>query len=185
MKNLLIGFCAFLLLGLSVNAQGKYFTREGNAKFFSTSPLEDITADNHQVTAVLDTETGRLEFAVLMKSFEFEKALMEEHFNENYVESDKFPKATFKGEILNLAEAVDFGTNGEYEVKVSGDIEIHGVSKPHEAMATLSVTDEGIKGMSVFNVACADHDIKIPSVVSENIAEIIEVTIDIMLLPFE
>lgn len=185
MRILIVALIGFLSISISATAQGKYFTREGFAKFFSESPLENITAENHQVTTVLDTESARMEFAVLMKSFEFEKALMEEHFNENYVESDDFPKASFKGAIVDADTAIDFATAGVYEVVLAGALNIHGVEKEVEVPGTIEVLEGGINANAVFNVACSDHDIKIPSVVKDNIAEIIEVTIEVKLLPFE
>src|SRR4030042_6695880 len=96
----------FLTLFFAANAQ-KYMTKNGYIGFFSHTPLEDIKADNNQVASVLDISTGEIVFQVLIKSFHFEKTLMEEHFNENYMESDKFPKSTFTGKIINLS-SVDF-----------------------------------------------------------------------------
>src|SRR5688572_4970867 len=103
MNKLIMMFVAIVMLvSTHVQGQSKYFTKEGRAQFVSKAPLEEIEAVNKKVTSVLDASTGQLEFSVLMKAFEFQKALMQEHFNENYVESDKFPKATFKGKIENF-----------------------------------------------------------------------------------
>ena len=107
----------FLFIGListfSLQAQ-KYMTKNGNIKFYSETPMETIEATNNQVNAALDTQTGDLVFKVLIKSFQFEKALMQEHFNENYMESDKMPNSTFKGKVTNLS-AIDFTKEGTYE----------------------------------------------------------------------
>ena len=84
--------------------QERFFTKTGSISFFSKTPLEDIEAHNRSVTCVLDSKTGNVQFAVLMKGFEFKKALMQEHFNEDYIESDKYPKAEFKGQIVNNSE---------------------------------------------------------------------------------
>ena len=103
MKNLIILFFCLAAVSFSANAQ-KFITKTGHIKFFSDSPLEKIEAHNHQVNAALDASTGDFVFKVLEKSFEFNKALMQEHFNENYVESDKFPNALFSGKITNIKD---------------------------------------------------------------------------------
>ena len=115
------------LSAFSLKAQ-KYITRNGFIRFFGETQFETIKADNNQVASILDTQTGEIVFQALMKSFQFEKALMEEHFNENYVESDKYPKAVFKGKIADLS-AVDFTKNGVYNVQVQGELSLHNVTK--------------------------------------------------------
>ena len=126
MKKLIIPV-TFLLFALTVNAQ-KYITKNGYVSFFGHTPMEDIKADNNQVASILDISTGEIAFQVLIKSFQFEKALMQEHFNENYLESEKFPRSTFSGKITNLSE-VNFSKSGKYEATVEGDLLIHGVTK--------------------------------------------------------
>ena len=130
-------FFTFIIAGLfiTVDAQ-KYITRNGYTGFFSSTPLEDIKADNNQVACILDASTGNIVFQVLIRSFRFEKALMEEHFNENYLESEKFPKSTFEGKITNISD-VDFSKNGIYNVTVNGDLSMHGVTKPVRADGTI------------------------------------------------
>ncbi len=179
--------CFFLFLA-SFNADAqdaaeKYFTKEGHIKFHSETPIETIEADNYKATSVLDAASGAMEFAVLIKAFEFEKALMQEHFNENYMESDEYPKSKFKGKITNIDE-VDFAKEGTYTVKVVGDLTIHGETNPVEAEGTFEVGKEGIQAMSKFVVKPADYGIKIPAVVVENIAEEIEITVDLNYQPF-
>ncbi len=161
---------------LSGFAQAKYFTRNGNISFFSSTPVEDIKADNFNATAVLDSKTGAFEFSVLMKSFNFKKALMQEHFNENYVESSKFPKSVFKGSIENISD-VDFSKDGEYPVTVSGEITLHGVTKQITTPGVLTVSGEKINSNAVFKLSPEDFDIEIPSVVRDKIANEIEVTV--------
>lgn len=165
-------------------AQSKYFTRNGTVVFHSSAPLEDITADNRSVTAVLDAESGALEFSALMRSFNFKKALMQEHFNENYVESEKFPKATFKGKVVDM-DKVDFATPGTYPVTVSGDLTLHGVTQPLTTEAVFEVGDAAITGKSEFIARPADFDIEIPGIVRDKIAKEIKVTVDVELEPFE
>src|SRR4249919_2520933 len=113
MKKINLVLIAILISGISFGQ--KYFTKNGKINFDATSPNspEKVEAVNRTVTCVVDTKTGNIQFAVLMKGFEFEKALMQEHFNENYVESDKFPKAEFKG-IINNSDQVNFAINNEY-----------------------------------------------------------------------
>jgi len=159
-------------------------TRNGYIGFFSGTPIEDIKADNNQVASVIDISTGEIVFQVLIKSFKFAKALMEEHFNENYLESEKFPKSTFKGKITNLA-AVDFSKPGQYEVIVEGDLNIHDVTNKVSVTGSIEVIPGGINANSKFNVVPEDYKIKIPAIVRENIAKIIEVTVAIRYSPVE
>jgi polyisoprenoid-binding protein YceI len=173
-----------LTLTASLSAQSKYFTRNGTVTFFSSAPMEDITAENYNATAVMDAESGALEFSVLMKSFNFKKALMQEHFNENYVESDEFPKATFKGKVTNLSE-IDLTKDGSYPAEVDGEITIHGVTKIIAPTGTISVKAGKVNLESMFIVKPEDHDIEIPDVVREKIAKEIEVTVSADLEPLK
>lgn len=170
-----------LIIGLSsvcaTQAQ-KFMTKNGHISFYSETPIETIQADNSQVNAALDIQTGDMVFKVLIKSFQFEKALMQEHFNENYLESDKFPNSTFVGKVTNLS-AIDFSKEGTYEAILEGDLTIHGVTKKISEKGTFTVkAGDKIHGQSKFNVKPADYDIKIPGAVVKNIAETIEVTVD-------
>jgi len=169
-----------LIISYSVNAQ-KYMTKNGNIKFYSETPMETIEATNNQVNAALNSQTGDLVFKILIKSFQFPKALMQEHFNENYMESDKFPNSTFQGKVTNLS-AIDFTKEGTYEAAIEGDLTIHGVTKKISEKGTFTVqAGDKIHGNSKFNVKPADYNIKIPGAVVKNIAEAIEVTVDVEL----
>jgi len=174
-----------LLLGLflTANAQ-KYMTKNGYIGFFSSTPVENIKADNNQVASVIDISTGEVVFQVLIKSFKFEKALMEEHFNENYMESDKFPKSTFKGKITNPA-SVDFNKQGNYDVTVEGDLTIHDVTKKVTVKGSIDVTSGGIDANSKFIIVPEDFKINIPGVVRNSIAKTIEVTVTTKYTPVE
>src|SRR5690606_1652063 len=110
----------------------------GKVSFHSDAPLEKIEAHNASASTVLDAASGNLEWAVLIQGFQFEKALMQEHFNENYMESAKYPKAKFKGKVDNWS-SVNLGKDGDYPVTVSGTMEIHGVSKPITAEGRITV----------------------------------------------
>lgn len=175
----------FGLVLVSINiltAQDKIFTKAGTVSFDASGEMETIAAVNKKATCVVDTKTGAMEFAILMKAFEFEKALMEEHFNENYVESDTYPKATFKGKIDNFS-AIKFTTDGTYTANVSGDLTIHGVTKATTAKGTFTVKNGAVVGNSVFKVLLSDHNISIPSVVKANINKEATITVDVALAP--
>jgi hypothetical protein len=173
-----------LFTGTSLQAQDKYFTKAGKIIFYSKASLENIEASNKTVTCVLDTKTGNLQFAVMMKAFEFEKALMQEHFNENYVESHKFPKAEFKGQLSNNAD-VNYNRDGIYPVKVRGRLTIHGETRDVETNGTVAVKGGKIEADAVFNVALADYNISIPAVVKDNISKTVSITVDCSLDPFK
>lgn len=174
MKRLIV--LSFLLsLVLALNAQ-KYMTKNGFIGFYSHTPMEDIKAENNQVVGALDITTGEMVFQALIKSFHFDRALMEEHFNENYMESDKIPKSVFKGKITNLT-AVDFTKNGKYEVTVEGDLTIHDVTNKISTKGTIEVVTGGINANSKFNIVPEDYKIAIPGVVREKINKNLEVTI--------
>ncbi len=137
---------AALMAGTTLNAQ-KFFTREGKVSFYSGAPVEKIGAYNSKATAVVDAEAGNMEFAVLIKAFQFEKALMQEHFNENYMESDKYPKALFKGQVTDM-DKVNLSKNGEYPVNVKGSLTIHGVTKEVEVPGKFTVKDGNMTAAS-------------------------------------
>ncbi len=167
---------AVAFLTVQVYAQ-KYMTQTGTIQFFSETPVENIEAINNQVSSVIDLESGQIVFSLLMKAFTFEKALMQEHFNEKYVESEKFPKATFKGTIDDHDELQL--TSEPQEVEVQGELTIHGVTQNIETKASLMKDKTGkIVGKTTFEVKVADYDIKVPSTVRENIAETIEIKVN-------
>ena len=179
MNNLKTFAIALALLPLTTRAQERYMTRNGHVAFFSATPMENIEANNHKVTSVWDATAGAMQFAVLIKAFEFEKALMQEHFNENYMESNTFPKAEFKGKLAGVT-AEQLKKPGTYDVSVSGDLTIHGVAKPVTAKGKVIVDASGaISAASDFIVRPEDHGIKIPGMVRKNIAE--EITVKVRL----
>jgi len=170
---------AFLVITASLaNAQSIQMTKTGKISFYSRArSIEKVEADNNEVSSILNTQTGDLVFAVLMKGFHFQLALMEEHFNENYVESSKYPKATFKGKIANPG-AVNFSKDGAYPVTVEGDLTIHGVTKKVTAPGSVTITGGKIATSSKFNVKLKDYNISIPSLVADKISEDIDITVD-------
>jgi polyisoprenoid-binding protein YceI len=183
-KKNLIALTGFVLFATAVNAQDRYFTKTGKIEFYSKASLEDIEAKNKTVTAILDSKTGAFQFSVQMKGFEFEKALMQEHFNENYVESGKFPKAEFKGSVANNS-TVNYAKDGSYNVTVKGKMTIHGVTKDVEAPGIIKVDGGKIEGKSTFNIQLSDYNISIPSVVKEKISNSIRITVDTKLEPLK
>ena len=175
----------FVLTLISTQFYGQQFiTKTGHVFFYSEAPMETIEAHNKQVNAALDIKTGDMVFKVLMKSFIFEKALMQEHFNENYVESDKFPNATFKGKVTNLDE-IDFSKTGKYPAKVEGILTIHGESNSTKATGEFVVGESMIHSNSKFTIEIADYDISIPGAVTGKISEEIEITVDVKLKEYK
>ncbi len=158
-------------------------TQSGSAKFFSSAPLEDIEAHNEQVNSIIDLESQEIVVSMLMTGFTFKKSLMQEHFNENYVESEKYPKASFQGTFTS-EEPITADQNGEYSVTVQGELTIHGVTQPINATGTITVKDQQVAAQTKFNVKVADHDIDIPTIVFKNIAEVVEVTVNLAYQPF-
>lgn len=156
-------------------SQSILIDKGGKATFFSEAPLENIEASNENVVGALNPENGNVAVSMLMSKFEFKKSLMQAHFNENYVESDEFPKATFKGAIR------DFSRQELYEIgkrtkTVVGEVTIHGVTRPLETALNIETTAERIMINTVFMLKVEDFDIEIPKVVFYNIAEEVEVT---------
>jgi polyisoprenoid-binding protein YceI len=171
------GFIILLLTATIVNGYAqKFYTKNGLVSFYSKAPVEDIQADNNEVLSVINTATGDVQFSLLNTGFHFKKALMEEHFNEDYMESDKYPKSTFKGKITNLSE-VNFTKDGTYNVTVAGDLTMHGVTNKVTATGTITIKGGAISATSKFKIQLADYKITIPSVVKNNIAETIEITV--------
>jgi len=153
----------------------KYMTRSGKISFFSSTSIENIEAFNNEAAAAMDFKTGDVVFQVPVKSFKFEKALMQEHFNEDYMESDKFPKATFKGKI-NPADVAE--KDGVYKTTVTGDLTIHGVTNPVSVPGTVTVKGGELVADAKFKVKPADYKIKIPSMAASKIAQSIEITVN-------
>ena len=170
------------MISCAAFAQDKFFTKTGKISFYSKATLENIEAHNRSVTCVLDAKTGSLQFSVQIKGFEFEKARMQEHFNENYLESDKHPKAEFKGQIVNNSE-INYTADGEYNARVKGQLTIHGSTKEVESMGKLTVKEGKVVAASEFNVQLADYNIKNDKL--NNISNTIRVTISCTLEPLK
>jgi len=176
MKKVII---LFLLFGLFPISQAqKFVAKNGHIWFYSYTPVEEIEAHNRQAVSILDAATGDLQFSLLVKSFEFKVALMQEHFNENYMESDKFPKSSFKGKITNLNK-IDFTKDGVYTAEVSGDLTIHGVTKPVVTTGAIEVKGSAVSAKAKFTVSPKDYGIQIPSLVENKIARTIDIHVEV------
>lgn len=178
--NLLFLFGFAIAAQQIANAQ-QFMTRAAHVDFFSSTPAEDISAVTEQGSAVLDLAANKIAFQIPIVSFHFEKALMEEHFNENYLESDQYPSATFQGTLDGL------DTNGEVglaqAVTAKGTLTIHGVAVDRGMQGSATRTETGWILEAVFDVPTADHNIPIPKLVREKIAEAISVTVRAELAP--
>ena len=169
MKKSILIVTALFVISASF-AQKRYFTKTGNISFRAGTAVEDIDGINKSTTCIFDAASGDIQFAILVKGFEFKSALMMEHFNENYMESDKFPKSTFKGKISN-PEKNNFQKDGTYPVTVKGTLEIHGVKKEVETTGTFKVTGETVLATADFNILLEDYKIEIPGLVKDKISK--------------
>ncbi|WP_303310362.1 YceI family protein [Hymenobacter sp. BT730] len=181
MKLLRLIFLA-LLLHTAAFGQSRYMTHSGRISFYSAAPLEDIEAKSEKAGGIIDLGTGQLAFNVPMKSFVFPNGLMQEHFNENYVESDRYPKSTFVGKVLGLnTNALQAG--GPQPVQAEGDLTIHGVTHRVRVPGTLELRSNGLQLNAKFNVAPADYNIVIPRLVRDHIAKSVGVTVNMLCPP--
>ncbi|MEO6131261.1 MAG: YceI family protein [Saprospiraceae bacterium] len=171
------------IAGFSVASFGqKYFSKTGHVHFLSDAPIEKIEADNDNGFIIFDAATGHLEFSVLIKGFTFHKALMQQHFNENYMESDTYPKAIYKGLIRDWSVIHLMGDH-VCQVDVEGQLTMHGVTKPLKCKASLTMQNGGISATSAFDIVVADYNIQIPKVVKDNISKNVKVTVTADLVP--
>jgi polyisoprenoid-binding protein YceI len=157
MKKLLLTI-AIINVALWSQAQS-YFTKNATISFVNKSTVETIEATNKAVTTVIDAKTGALAFSVQIKSFTFSKALMQQHFNDNYMESGKFPKAEFKGTITNNAD-VKYTVDGTYTAKVTGKLTMHGVTKDVSTTGKIVVKGGKVSATASFTVTLSDYKIK-------------------------
>lgn len=155
----------------------KKLTKTGTITFEASVPsFEEVKAKNEAVTCIINTDNGEIAALALMKGFRFKVALMEEHFNENYIESSKFPKATFKGKIDNFDYSKLSSTAKEFTIK--GKLELHGKTKDLSIKSKIKKTGEIINIVSNFNLNTDDFDIEIPNVVSKKLTKNVNVTLD-------
>lgn len=171
-----------LLTGFTQNPH-LFFTDTGRVKFISDAPLELIEASSDQLAGILNIDDRSFSFTIPMVSFQgFNSALQRTHFNENYIESEKYPNATFNGKII---EDVDFMSSGTRVIRAKGLLNIHGIDKDRIIRCTIHTTPGGISVKTNFTVPLQDHKIKIPSIVQQKIAEVIEVNINFTMEPLD
>ncbi|MEO7309855.1 MAG: YceI family protein [Chitinophagaceae bacterium] len=178
----LVFFIAGIAFGAASFAQVQ-FTRNGKISIFSSTPVEDIKAENNEVISFLDTKKGELKFQVLIKGFIFPKAKMQEHFNsKDYMNSDQFPQAAFLGNIANL-KAVNFNKDGTYKVKVTGNLTLHGITKPAAADGILMIVKGAVNAKAVFKITREEYGVIVPAFMGAKIAKDIEITVDCKYAP--
>ncbi len=173
-----------LLISLLVSSKSfgqMYVTQVGETSFFSETPAENISALNKTVGAIINTTTNEIAVSMKMSAFEFPNKLMQEHFNENYMESEKYPMGTFKGKII---EPIDYTKNGTYDVTAKGQLTIHGVTLPRDLKGKLTVENQKISLISNFDIKLVDHKIDIPKIVFTKIAEVISVKTKYNFIPY-
>lgn len=169
--------CILIALSMGIGplkAQHVMISRHATISFFSSAPIEDISAETNKAVSAINTQNGSIYFKVPIRSFQFPKSLMQEHFNTNYLESDKYPFAEFTGNVINY-ETATLEKDGTYSVIVEGKLTLHGVTKSYREKGILEVGDGKIIATSTFKIRLADHKIEIPTIVFKNIAEVVEV----------
>jgi polyisoprenoid-binding protein YceI len=176
MKRVLTIVAAVAISVTSLNAQKIYSTKTGKISFYSKAPLEDIEAKTSEVESKLAPSNGQVIFTLLVKGFQFENQLMEDHFNENYLESTKYPKADFKGMVTNIKD-INFAKDGSYPAKVKGNLTIHGVTKEVESDGTIDVKGGKVIARSKFNVKLKDFNIG-GAHIGKKIAETISIDVN-------
>lgn len=167
----------FIISCYMASAQTLYSTKTGQISFFSETPIRNIEAVNNEVVSMINLTTGEIGFVVPVKSFRFEKSLMEEHFNENYMETAEFPKSSFQGKITNLS-AIDFKKDGTYAASVEGKLSMHGVTKSISTAGQIIMEKGKILIVASFFVKLEDYNVKRPTIVAAEIAERVEVKIN-------
>ena len=183
MKTLVYFLTSLLFFTISqVNAQERYITDEGHVTFFSDAPLEDITASSNKLRAILDIESGETIAKIRIRSFDFRIRLMEEHFNENFMESEKYPEATFNGKLLNVG-SLETESSTTSKLPFEGIITIHGVTRPIKDTINLTYSNSFMKGELMFFLEPEDFDIKIPKILTKKIAEEVKVTVKFNMKP--
>lgn len=179
MKKIMILAIAFIAATAFTLVDGeKYSTKTGKVSFYSSTPAEDIKAETNQANVILDAASGKIAVKILINSFEFDKALMQKHFNgKDYMDSKEYPDARFSGSIENY-DVAKYGKDGKYNVTVKGTMEMHGVKKEITEKGTLEVKGGQRIIHTVFNLNRKDYNVDVPKMVSGKIAETIEVTVD-------
>lgn len=170
---------------VQLHAQDIHLTRNGKISFFSHTNVEDIEAVNNEVTATINTKTGAVQYLVLVKGFQFKKAAMQQHFNSaDYMNSDVYPKADFKGTIKDLGK-IDFTKDGTYPASVEGSLTIHGVTNKVTAQGTVTVKGGKISTAAKFPVKLADYKVTVPAFSAAKVSDVVEVTLSCTYEPYK
>jgi len=184
MKTALTTLILLISSVVALNQDSLWFTRSGHIYFISHTPIIDIDAHHYQVGSFFNIKTGEMAFTLLMKSFQFTLPLAEEHFNENYVESEKYPKASFKGKIKGYNQAMLL-SGDEYPVEVEGDLTIHGVTARVSEKGIIRKTGTEIRAVSSFTILIGTYRIKIPEIVADRVATVIPVEVEMIYKPYQ
>jgi hypothetical protein len=170
---------ALVLAASAAGAQQRFFAEKPSITFFSDGVVEDITASNRKVTSIFDATNGEIAYLTSVKDFQFVNSLMQTHFNEKYLETEKFPKSSFQGKITGF----NYGAGGTQQVKAAGKLTIHGVTREIEVPGTIEVSGSKLILKAKFLVKLEDYKITIPQVVWDKIAQQVEVTLDFVYRP--
>ena len=171
-----------LTAGAAVSAQPVYMLSEGAVSFFSESPLEDISAENKSIRSILNTAEQEIAFIVPVRQFHFKKALMEEHFNEKYLESDRYPMATFKGTISGVS---DYSRDTVATATATGTLRLHGVDRTVTCSGALEIRKGVISLRASFRVALEDYHIPVPKLLTQSIADTVDVRVVSVYIPYQ
>ena len=179
MQNI-YAFILLMFIGSASFAQ-KFYTSSAVITFTSEAPMEKIVSNNKMVTCIVNTPTRDMAFKVIMKSFQFDRQGIYDHFNNDYTESDKFPNATFQGKIIN---EIDFSKNGTFRVTVEGQLIIHGVVKPIKETGTVEISEGKIMIKSIFNILLSDYGIRVPADFIKRISNTVQLNVNAVLTPY-
>lgn len=171
-------FLLLFLAYLTASSQ-KYSLEKSSIIFFSEAPIENITAQNSKTSSLLNATSGEVVFSIPIKEFKFDKSLMQEHFNEKYMESDRYPKAIFQGKFLNL----NLDEKGEQNVRALGKLTMHGVTREIDVPGTVEAVSNQLLAKATFLVRLKDYKIKIPQLLWNNIAQEVKVTVEFTYKP--
>jgi polyisoprenoid-binding protein YceI len=182
MMKTYISIVGLLLAAIGGLRAQVYQTKAGNISFVNTAATGSFDAQNNQVIAALSAENGTVQFRVPVNSFQFKKELMQQHFQENYMESATFPNASFSGKLVD-ASAVNFQSAGTYNVKVKGDMTMHGVTKVVEIAGQIVVTATGVTLKANFDILCSDYSINIPRNNASAVSNKVAISVNCALTP--
>ena len=173
-----------VLIVASIGAfgQGKFISKNAFISFYSHTPMEDILGETNEAVSILNAETGEIGFQAIMTTFHFKRALMEEHFNENYMESNKFPKSKFNDKIEGFNK--EMLKEPVANIKITGQLNVHGVEKTITVPGTLGLEDGKLVGTSKFKVTPEDYGITIPSLVRDKIGKEMDITVKANYIPY-